>query len=45
VVDATGKVVGLNFVTKILDETRTNAIPAAVIRKTVEEMRKERLAK
>jgi S1-C subfamily serine protease len=45
VVDATGKVVALTIATRILDDTRTYAIPAAVVRKTVEELRKERPAK
>lgn len=45
VVDVTGKVIALNITTRILDDTRAYAIPAAVVRKTVEELRKERPAK
>jgi S1-C subfamily serine protease len=45
VVDATGKVVALTIATRILDDTRTYAIPGAVVRKTVDELRKERPAK
>jgi S1-C subfamily serine protease len=45
VVDATGKVVALTIATRILDDTRTYAIPAAVVRTTVDELRKERPAK
>jgi S1-C subfamily serine protease len=45
VVDTTGKVVALNITTRILDDTRAYAIPAAVVRKTVDELRKERPAK
>jgi S1-C subfamily serine protease len=42
VVDATGKVVALSIATRILDDTRTYAIPAAVVRKIIAELRKER---
>jgi S1-C subfamily serine protease len=45
VVDATGKAVALTIATRILDDTRTYAIPGAVVRKTVDELRKERPAK
>jgi S1-C subfamily serine protease len=41
-VDATGKVVAINIATSVFDDTCTYAIPAAVVRKTVEELRKER---
>ena len=41
VVDATGKVVGINIATRVLDDSRTYAIPAAVVQKTVEELRKQ----
>lgn len=45
VVDATGKVVAINIATSLFDQTSTYAIPAAVVRKTVEKLRKERAAK
>jgi S1-C subfamily serine protease len=45
VVDATGKVVALNIATRVLDDTRTYAVPAAVARKAVEELRKQQPSK
>jgi S1-C subfamily serine protease len=40
VVDATGKVIALNIATRILDSSRTYAIPAAAVRKAVDDLRK-----
>jgi len=39
-VDVTGQVVALNIATRILDNCRTYAIPAAAIRKAVDDLRK-----
>ena len=45
VVDAKGKVIGLNIATKIFDETSSYAIPSAVVRKIVAELRKKEPAR